>query len=1089
MDFRCTRPIRIISLTVLFFFCWTFGGIFDIVAFAATDNKQAKNSNQLSASSSQSTQTSTPKPEEKFQKAIDDITQIVCDTSTDTDTKKNKLKTKRSEIEGLDTAIKKQFSDTERLLKEKGLPPEILERHYKFVKHYEDNLKELNDNLAAIDKSKTKSEADAAISRAKAHLEKVKAPSRHVPLDPNKLPHELQEYQKEELKISSANQDLLSSALGNIFNVATNFLFSPAYAAEISPTEKSANLAETLETPLSQEIVKFANELGDVPVDIFVPIRDDFKYEPYAGSLKGAVQTLKEKAGNEWDLASLLIALLRAKGIPARYVVGTIQMPIDQAMEWLGVEDPNMAATLLVSNGRPTALITGGGNIRAIETRHVWVQAFIPFTSSRGTTSGLGDRWVDIDPSYKPQKITQMQSLSGVPLFDQTEYLSTFQTVSPYEYYESQLQAFLDVNAPGFKPNAIMRETEIIPEISEVIVGQLPYVEQSVSGTYSEVPDSFRQKFTLTISDPDLGDVQLSYQAFLPQIIGKRLTLSYSPATASDQAVINAYGNIYATPSYLVYLKPVIKLDGAIVAEGIQVQTGIMQKLVFLFDSTIDVGRVENLIVAGEYYAIALNGQGNIERDHIQERIRQFQALEGGINLYDYSTLDEELGELLYLTAVAYHQNLSAAMQKLSALYKVIDIRKVSELMCFVNLKVEDIFGIPIKITLTGIGLDMDRDIHLVIPVDGDISRIKPYMQIEGNYSSYLEHAILEQVFQTEAISAVKAIQLANDQGIPIHTITWSNVNTELPLLQISSQTKTEIMNAVYAGKEALVPERNLTLYDWNGVGYILYDPAKGSAGYMISGGYGGGMVVRAVGILDHIESISPFYYGNNVNSIMRRQRICYPGKNQLWDVCYNVLTYEDLAGEGDECDSAEACKEMYKPVDKYGRFSMPLIDSQEEGKDDDTYLSNTVKVGAWKSSNNSGGKYRFMRAGRAIMVLLDLILSTTKISSLNAKTLDVSGGYRTYERAVYIKQHINRRASLTSNHIRGIAADYSLTDNTGKKISKCKILNLAYKIIGTNAEILSEGSNMPGAVHTATPTNPSTDKNQYPNDWKCEEL
>ena len=62
-----------------------------------------------------------------------------------------------------------------RCLKEKGLPPEILERHYKFVKHYEDNLKELNDNLDAIDKSKKKSDAEAAIGRAKSHLEKVKA--------------------------------------------------------------------------------------------------------------------------------------------------------------------------------------------------------------------------------------------------------------------------------------------------------------------------------------------------------------------------------------------------------------------------------------------------------------------------------------------------------------------------------------------------------------------------------------------------------------------------------------------------------------------------------------------------------------------------------------------------------------------------------------------------------------------------------------------------------------------------------------------------------------------------------------------------
>jgi len=235
-------------------------------------------------------------------------------------------------------------------------------------------------------------------------------------------------------------------------------------------------------------------------------------------------------------------------------------MPIDQAMEWLGVEDPNMAATLLVSNGRPTSLITSGGKISAIEVRHVWVQAFIPFTSSRGTTAGPGDKWVDMDPSYKPHKITQIQNLAGIPSFDQTGYLSTFQTVSPYEYYENQLQTFLDTNAPGFKPNSLMRETEIVPDVSEVLIGQLPYTVKSILGTYSEVPDPFRQKFTLTLSNSDTGDGQINYAAFLPEIIGKRLTLSYIPATSSDQVVINNYGGIYSTPAYLIYLKPVIKL-------------------------------------------------------------------------------------------------------------------------------------------------------------------------------------------------------------------------------------------------------------------------------------------------------------------------------------------------------------------------------------------------------------------------------------------------------------------------------------------------------------------------------------------------
>jgi hypothetical protein len=184
-----------------------------------------------------------------------------------------------------------------------------------------------------------------------------------------------------------------AKTLKEIYDSTIDFIFPSAYAADISLTERAANLVETIETPLTPEILDFSNELGDIPIDIFCGRQRSVLNTNHAGSLKGADQTLREKAGNEWDLAFLLIALFRAEGIPARYVVGTIKMPIDQAMEWLGVVD-DMAATLLISNGRPTSLIVTGGKISAVETRHVWVQAFIPFNASRGQSPDTAtDGW------------------------------------------------------------------------------------------------------------------------------------------------------------------------------------------------------------------------------------------------------------------------------------------------------------------------------------------------------------------------------------------------------------------------------------------------------------------------------------------------------------------------------------------------------------------------------------------------------------------------------------------------------------------------------------------------------------------------
>ncbi len=191
MNWLHSRTFRVISFVVLFFFSWTFGGLFDI-AYAVKDSQN---------SSVNSQKPKKQKPEEKFTKTLGDIEQILLDTATDTDTKKNKLKTRKTEIGNLDKEIKKQFKETEQKLKDAGLPHEILKRHHDFVKLYEDNLKELNTNLDAIEGADTESDIEAEIEKAKKFLKKVKPPKKYIPLDPNKLPHRMPEFEKREPRL------------------------------------------------------------------------------------------------------------------------------------------------------------------------------------------------------------------------------------------------------------------------------------------------------------------------------------------------------------------------------------------------------------------------------------------------------------------------------------------------------------------------------------------------------------------------------------------------------------------------------------------------------------------------------------------------------------------------------------------------------------------------------------------------------------------------------------------------------------------------------------------------------------------------
>jgi len=108
----------------------------------------------------------------------------------------------------------------------------------------------------------------------------------------------------------------------------SGLLVSEAHAQTPDPNLASTPDANTTD----QFIVDKAQELGNDPTAIFAFVRDEIGYESYRGSLRGARGTLWSNAGNAVDQASLLIALLRASGIPARYVQGTLSDATSQQL-------------------------------------------------------------------------------------------------------------------------------------------------------------------------------------------------------------------------------------------------------------------------------------------------------------------------------------------------------------------------------------------------------------------------------------------------------------------------------------------------------------------------------------------------------------------------------------------------------------------------------------------------------------------------------------------------------------------------------------------------------------------------------------
>lgn len=98
-------------------------------------------------------------------------------------------------------------------------------------------------------------------------------------------------------------------------------------------------------------------------------------------------------ATRAFDIASLEIALLRASGIPARYVHRTIEVDEARFRNWIGGFEHIDAAIEYASGGVPIAVLTAGGAVTRVQLEHVWVEVALDVHPSRGMINRSADTW------------------------------------------------------------------------------------------------------------------------------------------------------------------------------------------------------------------------------------------------------------------------------------------------------------------------------------------------------------------------------------------------------------------------------------------------------------------------------------------------------------------------------------------------------------------------------------------------------------------------------------------------------------------------------------------------------------------------
>jgi hypothetical protein len=133
---------------------------------------------------------------------------------------------------------------------------------------------------------------------------------------------------------------------------------------------------------------------------------------------------------------------------------------------------------------------------------------------------------------------------------------------------------------------------------------------------------------------------------------------------------------------------------------------------------------------------------------------------------------------------------------------------------------------------------------------DNVLDSLKGFVASQGVRQSANEHLIPEALFddpattekEAEAISAVKALQIAAQQGQKIFTITQANIDQVLPQLAHKALIIQDVKDAVAAGKIVTISQSTISYKGWTGAGYSIVDPNTGTGAYLIGGGQDGGI-------------------------------------------------------------------------------------------------------------------------------------------------------------------------------------------------------------------------------------------------------
>ena len=117
-----------------------------------------------------------------------------------------------------------------------------------------------------------------------------------------------------------------------------------------------------------------------------------------------------------------------------------------------------------------------------------------------------------------------------------------------------------------------------------------------------------------------------------------------------------------------------------------------------------------------------------------------------------------------------------------------------------------------------------------------------------GFLSSFYESEVIEQFTGLQAVSTAEVLNISSERNIEILYLSSANIS-ELNNSKLSDQNKVDITKLINEGNYVTVPSEEISIGNWSGTGYIVYDPVTDLNSYIINTNLNGGQLCSWVGL------------------------------------------------------------------------------------------------------------------------------------------------------------------------------------------------------------------------------------------------